>query len=189
MLLLLAGPLIAWPLSSARSAPDPTNCSGYPNPCLSRARPSWWEPQNGPATHPGTGKQGHIHLETCFPAYGTFSGTDTIGFDLTIRLHNMPGVLKSILIQTYGDNVNVDLENLDRRCPTADCVFTYHMDVPLAAAQYSGLHGIFLRARVANEPDAAGSATPRSRYRAGLSTLTTESQRRPLVRLLQASQR
>ena len=44
MLVLLSGPLIAWPLSAARSAPDPTTCTGYPEPRVYMESQSWWEP-------------------------------------------------------------------------------------------------------------------------------------------------
>ena len=106
---------------------------------------SWWEPQKGPPSHPGTGKQGHIHVETCFPLYQRFSGTETIAFDITVRMHNLPGEMKDLVIDSYGDfRLNV-ARNVNWRCPTADCARTFHAEFPLDQMQYSGLHALHHR--------------------------------------------
>ena len=88
---VLAAMVVVLSGGPARAAPDPLTCQGYPEKRVYLESQSWWEPQKGPPEHPGTGKQGHIHVETCFPLYQTLGGTGTIGFDITIRLHNMPG--------------------------------------------------------------------------------------------------
>jgi hypothetical protein len=161
MFVLVAGPLIVWPLSSASSAPDPTTCTGYPEPRVYMEDQSWWEPQVGPPSHPGTGKMGHIHVETCFPLYQRFGGTGTIGFDITVRLHNMPGEMKDLRIDSYGDFKLDAISNVNWRCPTADCAQTFHVDLPLDKMQYSGLHALQIEAYVKNEDGRIQFTLPR----------------------------
>jgi hypothetical protein len=140
----------------AESAPD---CSGYSQPRAYLEGQSWWEPQNGPASHPGTGKQGHIHIEGCVPIYQHFTGTETLGFDWTARVHNMPGELRYLVQKLYGEPNGTSLYKFGTdgvRCPTADCVFQIHTDVDLSVAQYSGLQALTIGAQVLNEPGADG---------------------------------
>jgi len=149
------------PMPSADNR-DPL-CTGYAQPRVYLENQSWWEPQNGPFSHPGTGRQGHIHIETCFPAYRHFNGTETLTFDLTIRLHDAPGQLMDITAQAYGDEAvraTVPKSQLQVRCPVADCVFERRVTLNLSQAQYSGLHTISFSARYLNEPGADGVRHP-----------------------------
>ena len=66
-------------------------------------------------------------------------GTGTLGLDITVRLHNMPGNVEYMKVRAYGDyDHQVDLP---WHCPTADCVRTVHVDFPLDKLRYSGPHG------------------------------------------------
>ena len=143
----------------AETVPNPVTCEGYPEPRVYLENQTWWTPQNGPDSHPGHDKQGHVHVETCFPAYQTFDNSDTIGFDLTVRLHNMPGELMDIQIATYGDlpTVLLDKPVVRRRCPTVDCAYTFHANLSLANAQYSGILSPMIRVRYSNEPGSDGT--------------------------------
>ena len=122
---------------------------------------SWWEPQAGPPSHPGTGKQGHIHVEMCFPLYQTFGATGTIGLDVTVRLHNMPGTLDRLIADTYGDFRYQALTDIDWQCPSADCARTFRIEVPLDRMRYSGLHALMVEAYVRNADGKVQFTVPR----------------------------
>lgn len=141
--------VFAMPTSSARE-PDRENCFGYPEPRIFLENQSWWEPQPGAATHPGTGKQGHIHVATCFPLYQRISG-NTIRFDLKMQLHNMPGNAVYLRIDAYGDyhhevSRSVYSDGNGWHCPTADCMKWVTVYFPLSKLQFRGWHefNIFL---------------------------------------------
>src|SRR3712207_3980899 len=88
---LLAASAVAVPgapaAARAAQAPDPVTCQGYAENRVYLENQSWWEAQPGPADHPGTGKQGHIHVGTCFPLWQRLTGP-TLPLDLTLQLHN-----------------------------------------------------------------------------------------------------
>ena len=63
-------------------APADQPVSSYPEPRVFLESQSWTEPQ------PGSTLQGHIHVGTCFPLYGTHTGTSPIPFDIQIQGHN-----------------------------------------------------------------------------------------------------
>jgi hypothetical protein len=125
------------------AAPDPVSCTGYPERRVYLENQSWWEPQAGPPSHPGTGKQGHIHIGTCFPLYQSLnvaSSSATIHFDLRIQLHNMPGVAGRIFLDAYGD-LQHDVQSPNTQqwtCPSADCERWVGVDFPLGRTKYSG---------------------------------------------------
>jgi hypothetical protein len=146
-------------------SPPPTTgdpfCQGYPEPRVYLENQSWWEPQNGPASHPGTGMQGHIHVETCFPLYQHYSGNETIRFDYTVRLHNMPGLLLYFHQSLYGEDGTKTLTKFPNapdgvRCPVADCVYTFTRTLDLSKANYSGLHVVSAAPQYYNEPGLDG---------------------------------
>lgn len=144
------------------TAPNPVTCEGYPEPRVYLEGQSWWEPQNGPDTHPGTGEQGHVHVEGCFPLYQNLTGP-SLELDLTVRLHNMPGYLDTLRVRSYSvdEAVSVtrggkDGDRLNYRCVTADCSYQFHMSLPLDKAVYSGTHAIQVEASVVHEPGADG---------------------------------
>jgi Bacterial TSP3 repeat len=148
------------PKSPQPPTPQPSqSCTGYPEPRVYLEGQSWWEPQTGPASHPGTGKQGHIHLETCFPLYKHYTGSEKIRFDYTIRLHNMPGQLVYLHQSLYGEDGTKTLNGFGNepvRCPTADCVYRKTLTLDLSGAKYSGLHVVSPGAQVFNEPGLDG---------------------------------
>lgn len=118
------------------AAGDPVTCAGYPEPRIYLESQSWWEPQPGPATHPGTGMQGHIHVGTCFPLYQHVSG-DVLHLDIDVKLHNLPGSPSKIRLAANGDttwNSGVVVP----ACPSATCETHYSIDFPLASLHYRG---------------------------------------------------
>lgn len=137
----------------AGAGPNPVTCEGYPEPRIFLENQSWWEPQTGPAAHPGTGKQGHIHVGACFPVYQTLSGT-SLHLDVVVKLHNMPGVPSWLRAQSYGDvgwekRIPIVDQNPAKyipRCTTANCEYTLPWDIDLSIVRYNGWHqfGMFL---------------------------------------------
>lgn len=127
----------AWP---SGAAPDPVNCTGYPEPRIYLDNQSWWTPQPGPPSHPGTGQTGHIHVGMCFPLYQTIT-TDTLHLDVTVKLHNIPGTPDWLRFTSYNDQTELLRGPADQSpskyvppCPTNTCEYTIPWDVPLTAA-------------------------------------------------------
>lgn len=130
-------------LASAPATPNRLTCEGYAEKRVFLENQSWVEPQTGPATHPGTGQQGHIHVSTCFPLYQTVT-SPTLVLDIRLQLHNVPGKV--------NPNFNVELYQMGgptggtmRRfipsggdCAVADCDRWLHIDFPLSEATESG---------------------------------------------------
>lgn len=135
----LIGALVVGTGWSSGAAPDPVNCTGYPEPRIYLENQSWWDPQqknwNDP-NHPGTGEVGHIHMGMCFPLYQRLSG-DTVHLDVTVKLHDIPGTPGRIVAGFYGDVPGPDLPSVPR-CQTGDCTYTVPLDVRLTQLQYSG---------------------------------------------------
>lgn len=130
------------------AAPDTVNCTGYPEPRIQLENQSWWDPQPGPASHPGTGKQGHIHVGMCFPLYQHLSGP-ILHLDVTVKLHNMPAIPSKIRVALY-DDVTWNSGIVVPPCATNDCTYTYPLDVPIALARYSGWREIAVYLNVTN---------------------------------------
>jgi hypothetical protein len=131
----------------AGAAPDPVKCTGYPEPRVYLENQSWWDPQVGPASHPGTGKQGHIHVGTCFPLYQKITD-GVLHLDINVKLHNMPGVPSWLRATSYGDQT---WEKRDRfygetpaswvpPCASADCDYWISWDIPVSQINYNGWH-------------------------------------------------
>lgn len=135
---VLAGFILSIGSASSTAAPDPINCTGYPEPRIQLENQSWWEPQSANQL------QGHIHVGACFPLYQHVSGA-TLQLDVTVKLHNMQGTLPSKLRVT-GYNDWTWEGPLVPPCSTADCQYTYALNVPLTLAHYSGprVLGIYL---------------------------------------------
>ena len=138
---LLAGALTLGQASSA--APDPVNCTGYPEPRVYLENQSWWTPQVGPASDPRTGSVGHIHIGTCFPLYQKLSG-DTLHLDIDVKLHNMQSIPSKLRLSAYQE---VQWKGATvPPCPTVDCASSYSVDFPISEIRYKGwrLFGLFL---------------------------------------------
>ena len=135
----LAAGLLLGAGSQAQTAPDPVNCTGYPEPRIFLENQSWWEPQPGPASHPGTGKQGHIHVGACFPLYQKLSGS-TLHLDVNVKLHNIPGTPSKLRFTAYQTNTWIVTPNnaLVPACASADCEYWYSFDIPLSDIPYKG---------------------------------------------------
>jgi hypothetical protein len=146
---LLAPLVLPSSATPAENRADRVNCTGYPEPRIYLENQSWWEPQaRDPADpdHPGTGKQGHIHVGTCFPLYQRLSG-DTLRLDIKLQLHNMTGVAMHLRIDAYGDYHHevpratwTGDPNQGWHCETTDCEKWVSVDFPLSRVQYRGDH-------------------------------------------------
>jgi len=73
------------------AAPDPVNCTGYPEPRVFVESQDWWEPI------PVLGGVGHIHQGMCFPVGQTVSGN--VRFDMRVTFHNNKGTLTRLKMQ------------------------------------------------------------------------------------------
>jgi hypothetical protein len=87
---LVAG-ILAVRVPSAAAAPDPVNCTGYPEPRKFIESQDWWSPI------PELGGLGHIHLGMCFPVGQTVSGS--VHFDMRVVFHGNKGKLTLIKMQ------------------------------------------------------------------------------------------
>ena len=137
--------VVGWaaaPPSKAVLNPDPKTCEGYPEKRVYLEAQSWWEAQAGPASHPGTGKQGHIHVGTCFPLYQKLTAS-TLHLDVFVQLHNLPSQINNfqVDVETGGDGSNIFhsiVPGFRRTCPTADCNEWVSIDLPLKSCPSSG---------------------------------------------------
>jgi hypothetical protein len=84
----LVGGVVAAP---AQAAPDPVNCTGYPEPRVFLEAQDWWMPI------PGLRVQGHIHMGMCWPVNRVVGGR--VRFDMRILFHENNGRLDLIKLQ------------------------------------------------------------------------------------------
>jgi hypothetical protein len=159
---LLAPLVLPSSATPAENRADRVDCTGYPEPRIYLENQSWWEPQaRDPADpdHPGTGKQGHIHVGGCFPLWQKLSG-DTLRLDLRLQLHNITGTAAFLQTHAYGDfgrevrprsiwNGGLGGDNA-WRCETSDCEHWTTLDIPLTSARYRGLHDFNIQLIVRN---------------------------------------
>jgi hypothetical protein len=129
------------PASQAVLAPDPKTCEGYPEKRVYLEAQSWWETQPGPPDHPGTGKQGHIHVGTCFPLFQRLTGP-SLHLDVFVQLHNLPSRVDYLSVDIEAGRAGTLYHGLvpgfRRTCPTADCSEWVGIDVPLTSLRSSG---------------------------------------------------
>lgn len=142
--LLLTTIILVLLASTGSSAGNRETCEGYPEPRIFLENQSWWEPQPGPANHPGTGKQGHIHVGMCFPLYQTLSGSQ-LRLDVNIKLHNMPGRPNLLRAQSYDDGVQWELRPPAELwwvnpCGSADCEVWRTFVLDLTRIKNNGWH-------------------------------------------------
>lgn len=150
--LLIGAALLAVTFFSvpAMAVPNPVTCEGYPEKRVYLENQSWVSPQLGPASHPGTGKQGHIHVATCFPLHQTLTD-DTLSLDIRVQLHNVPGVVKEFRTIAYqmGGGSAAAVFSTVPSCANTDCDTWVHVDLLLDRLTYSGWAniwpGLFIR--------------------------------------------
>ena len=119
--LLIAGLLFL--VSSAFSAPNPLDCSGYPEPRVFLESQSWHQEPDG--------KIFSVQLATCFPLLQTISGP-TVHFDVRGRLTGNPGIVKGLRVQIFKNGADPTLlVPLNWSC-TTDCEQWFSIDVPLS---------------------------------------------------------
>lgn len=130
--------LLALPVTAA-AEPDPTTCSGYPQPRVGVEIQSWWQDRSSEA-FPGR----HIHIFTCWPT-GVVSGT--LGLDLRIQTHAQPtGNYFKRLRATDGGGSNVFPVQTSGFTPLDDAgnmVQWIHKDINTSSLS-TGLHEIRL---------------------------------------------
>lgn len=120
-------------------APLANDCSQFPEKRVWLENQAWVEPQ--PGNHPNAGKQGHIHVGTCFPLNQTIEGSEgTIPFDLFVQLHNTTGRVWRLRSIPYlnGQPPPPHFTVLDWTCDVADCNRWIHVDFPLSLPIKSG---------------------------------------------------
>jgi hypothetical protein len=133
-LVAMAGAVVNDALSQG---PNRETCEGYPEPRIFLENQSWWEPQPVNGSHPGNGKQGHIHLGVCVPLYQTLTG-GTIQYDVKVMLHNLAGVPGKVKLQHYIGNVGGESVDVVPYCATADCTSWHKVTVDLSKATWNG---------------------------------------------------
>ena len=126
------------------SAADP-ECSVYSQPRIFLEAQSWWLQTSG-----ATGTDfGHVHVGTCFPYLQDVS--DSVPFDIHVKLHNNPGRLHQVDVQAFNDAYGVKLlisTDPGFTCPTGDCTLTFHLDAPTTSLAVDGLTEFRVRATV-----------------------------------------
>lgn len=104
---------------------------------------SWWQDAPGPFSD-STSR--HLHLGGCIPLRTThLSGT--VPFDAIVKLHNNDGKVTYVAIVVKTDSLEQTYRSYNPgwTCPTNDCTFTQHFDLPVSAFNYSGREEIRLR--------------------------------------------
>ncbi|MBM2849416.1 MAG: hypothetical protein HW418_2358, partial [Anaerolineales bacterium] len=144
-------PASATPTAIAAGNPDPSKCTGYPEPRVFVEAQAWW------ITTPGkTGtNHGHVHVGTCFPYAQKLSGK--VDFDIRVILHDNPGKLNLVRVQLAGDFGQISAVHVptSRTCAVpGTCEFWYHVTVDTTKSPYDGRQEFRFGARLA-EPDGA----------------------------------
>jgi hypothetical protein len=129
---------------AAQAAPDPLSCTGYPEWRTFIEGQSWWVDSQNP--FPGQ----HVHLGTCFPLHQTVSGK--VHFDLRVMAHNVPGAIKKIAVQVFG-NGSIQSKAVDLNCTTVDCTWWVPFDLDTTKMSYNGRWEFRLRAIIPNTPN------------------------------------
>jgi hypothetical protein len=68
--------------------------------------------------------------------------SDSVPFDIQVKLHNNPGRLYQVDVQAFNDAYGMKLlTSTDRgfTCPTGDCTLTYQLDAPMTGLVVDGL--------------------------------------------------
>ena len=119
-----------------------------PNGCMAGWYPvdaqSWWHDAPGPFVD---AEAKHLHVGGCIPRRDTVL-TGTVPFDLTLKLHNNDGRVTYVAIVVKTDTLESTYRSVNPgwTCPSADCVFTQHFDLPVSAFDKSGREEIRFRA-------------------------------------------
>jgi hypothetical protein len=130
--------------STAQAAPDPINCTGYPEWRTFIEAQSWWVDSQ----HPFPGQ--HIHMATCFPLHQTVSGK--VHFDVRIMAHNQPGKIDKLAVQAFG-NGSIQSKGLDLNCAAVDCTWWVPFDFDTTKLSYNGRWEFRMRAIVSRAPN------------------------------------
>ncbi len=127
--------------------PEFVDCSGYPERRIFLESQAMWMRTPGQS---GT-DFGAVHLGTCFPNEQIVRGR--LRFDLIVKIHNNPGILRGVGIQITSRQANTRVANmaLSQTCPGHECEFRYtlYADTTLVA---DGRQEFRFNARI-TEPD------------------------------------
>jgi len=86
-------------------APDPLNCTGYPEPRIWLESQAWWN-KNGLSIPNGVGQ--HIHVGLCWPVapdgseHLVVSGNQNMHFDVRVLLHDAPAKTQLVRVSQEG---------------------------------------------------------------------------------------
>ncbi len=127
--------------ATAQSTPDPSTCTGYPEPRVPLESQSWWS-RDADVDNPQpddhlTGRDEHAHIRVCLPRNVVVSGT--VQLDLDMMVHETPGgFIRKARIQDRDDTlINDDLttETKPLCAPTGECryVATYRINTDTLA--------------------------------------------------------
>jgi hypothetical protein len=89
----------------------------------------------------------HLHTGGCIPRREvTLSGI--VPFDVVVKMHNDPGRVTyvAIVVKTASMESTYQSVNPGWTCPTHDCTFVQHFELPMSAFDKSGLEEIRFRA-------------------------------------------
>jgi hypothetical protein len=130
----------------------------YAEPRLWLENQAWWEPQPadaGSPGHPSVGKQGHVHLGTCFPHYQTLNGP-SLHLDVNAKFHNITGQSNgdSVHAFPYGDFGWGSRTTAGVRCAAADCEWNVSFDLPFSPMRFNGWHEFHLYQYAVNSTSA-----------------------------------
>jgi len=130
---------IALMMSPAPSAADPVCPEGW----YAVDAQSWWQDAPGPFSDMTAG---HLHLGGCIPLRTTHL-TGTVPFDAIVKMHNNDGKVTYVAIVVKTDSLEQTYRSVNPgwTCPTADCTFVQHFDLPVSAFNVSGRQEIRLR--------------------------------------------
>ena len=123
VILLLISAVHAQVALAGPARPDPGCAPGWTR-VVSH---SWWQEKGEPP--PGR----HIHLGTCFPLHQALTGS-SLTLDITVELHNDPGLIKWIR-GAIGSDVVAGPYMVNWRCATI-CTKTFRMTIPFGG--YTG---------------------------------------------------
>jgi len=124
--------------------PDPQTCAGYPEKRIFLEGQGWWTRTAGM-----TGTDfGHVHSGTCFPWGQRISGT--LRFDVRLTMHENPGVLTQLRVQTFNSGAPDVKVPLNYTCE-GTCTWWVPVEVDTRLA-YDGCQEFRFQAWV-REPD------------------------------------
>lgn len=118
---------------------------------LAEGQSWWWQPSFGGDRDSNSR---HIHVGGCIPRKDTVL-TGTVPFDVVVKMHNSPATARvyyvAVVVKTSSMEQSISVDP-GWSCPTVDCTFTRHFDIPVSLFDKSGLEEFRFRAS-SRQPD------------------------------------